>query len=123
MKGCGRITCTTAEESFITQVEISTKVNFMMIWHKGLGFISMRMEASTLDIGTKTNSMDLEKRNGMTRVCIKASTKTPVKKDKENINGLMEIGTSGNGVRICLTEKAFSSGMTIVCILETGRII
>ena len=64
-----------------------------MIWPKALVFIDMPMEANMLAIGTKTNSMVSERKNGMTGVNIKDSTKMLLRKVKVNIAGQMEIGT------------------------------
>jgi len=72
-----------------------------MIWLKDLEYIDMLMEANMLDIGTKTNSMDSERKNGMMEANIKAFIKMLQKKARENIVGQMEIDTSENGRIIC----------------------
>jgi hypothetical protein len=51
-------------ESFITQVAICTRENLLMIWLRALVSIDMQMAVNMSDIGTKTNNMVLEKRNG-----------------------------------------------------------
>ena len=61
----------------------------------------MLMEANMLDIGTKTNSMDSERKNGMMEANIKAFIKMLQKKARENIVGQMEIDTLANGRIIC----------------------
>jgi hypothetical protein len=66
MKVFGRTIFTTAEASFIMLVEISMKVNLLTIWLKALEFTNMLMVASMSATGTKINSTDLVKKNGMT---------------------------------------------------------
>lgn len=72
-----------------------------MIWPKDLEYTNMQMDLSMLDTGIKTSNMVLEKKNGMMEVNIKGSTKMPLKKDKENIAGLMETDMWVNGKIIC----------------------
>jgi len=45
--------------------------------------------------------MDLEKKNGMMVASIKAFTKMPLRKDRVNIAGQMEIDILENGGIIC----------------------
>mgnify|MGYP004531714311 CR=1 FL=1 len=101
MKVSGKIISIMAEESFITQVAIYTKENLSTIWHKVLEYIDMPMVANMSATGTKINSMDLERKNGMMEVNIKASIRMLPKKDKVSTAGLMEIDTLENGGTIC----------------------
>jgi hypothetical protein len=64
-----------------------------MIWLKDLEYIDMLMEANMLDIGTKTNNTDLERKNGMMEANTKVFIKMLRKKARENIAGQMEIDT------------------------------
>ena len=73
--------------------------------------------------GTKTNNTGSVKKSGTIAHNIKAFTKTHQKKVKVSIAGLMETGMSVNGQIICSMEKAFSFGMMIDSISETGKII
>jgi hypothetical protein len=123
MKVFGRTIFTTAEASFIMLVEISMKVNLLTIWLKALEFTNMLMVASMSATGTKINSTDLVKKNGMTWVCIKDSIRMHLKKDRVNTVGLMATATLESGVRTCWMVRDFSYGTTIDSILETGRII
>ena len=67
--------------------------------------------------------MGLEKKNGMMEASIKAFTKMPLRKVRVNIAGQMEIDILENGGIICWMVKDYLSGMTIGCILVTGKII
>lgn len=91
MKDYGKIIYTMGEENYIMLVGIFMKVNLLMIWHKDSVFTDMLMGANMLDIGTKTSSMDLEKKSGMMEVNIKDFTKMLQKKVRESIAGQMEI--------------------------------
>jgi len=68
------------------------KVNLLMIWHKDLEFIDMQMEVNMLATGIKINNTALEKKYGMMEVNIKDFILMLLKKGRENIAGLMEIG-------------------------------
>jgi hypothetical protein len=63
-----------------------------MIWLRALVSIDMQMAVNMSDIGTKTNNMVLEKRNGTIWACIKDSIRTQARKVKVNTAGQMEIG-------------------------------
>jgi 3-deoxy-D-arabino-heptulosonate 7-phosphate (DAHP) synthase len=92
-----------------------------MTWLKVLESTNMQTEASMLATGTKTSNTDLEKKNGMTQACIRASIRMQVRRAKENIAGLMATDTLENGVKTCSTEEACSSGMTKGFSLENGK--
>jgi len=94
-----------------------------MIWLRDLGFINMLMAASMWDIGIKISNMGLERKSGMTLVCIKDSIKMLLRKDKENIAGLMEIGILENGAKICSMEEDSLFGMMKDFSLEIGKTI
>ena len=96
------------------------KENSLMIWHRALVCIDIQTEANLLVIGTKINSMVLERKDGMMQANIKDFIKMLPKKDKVNTAGLMEIDMLENGKIICLMVKAFSSGMIIECSLDNG---
>ena len=121
MKASGRTTCTTEEENCTMLPVICMKENSQMTWLRASVSIGMQTEASMSDIGTKTSSMDLEKRNGTIAPCTKASTKTHQKKVRENTAGQTATDTLVNGHRTCSTEEACSSGMTIACTWVTGK--
>lgn len=121
MKGSGRTTSITAEASCTTPVEIYTKENSLMIWLKALVFISTQMEANMSVTGIKTNNTDLERKNGMTQVCTKGSTRTLAKRAKVNTSGQMATDISVSGARICSMELVSSSGMMKDSTSETGK--
>jgi hypothetical protein len=123
MRVSGKIIFTTVEENYIMRVATFMKVSLWTIWLKALVFTNMLMGASTLGTGTKTNNMVLEKKSGMTWVCIRDFIRMLQKKDRANTAGLMETAMLENGAKICLTVKDFSFGMMIDFTLETGKII
>lgn len=91
------------------------KENLLMIWLKDSVSTDMPTALSMWDIGTKTNSMDSEKRSGMTAVNTKDSTKMRRRKDKVSTAGPMAIDSLESGATTCLMAKVFSYGTMTGC--------
>lgn len=122
-KASGNPISTTAEESSIMLVEISTRENLWTIWLKALVSIDTLTDPSMLDIGTRTNSTDSAKRSGMTVASIRDSTRMHRKRAKESTAGQMATDLLESGATICSMVWGYSYGMMTGCSLETGKTI
>ena len=67
-----------------------------MIWPMVLVIIFMLMEAGTKEIGRMTNSMDSERNNGLMDLALKVTIIWARSKEKELLNGQMEVYTLAN---------------------------
>ena len=123
MKDSGKTISTTVVVNFIMPAVIFMKESLSMIWPKVLVFTDMPTAVNMSDIGTKINNTVLVKKSGTTAVSTKDSIKMHLKRDKVSTAGQTVTASSANGVSTCLTVRASSYGMMIVCSLAIGKII
>ena len=91
-----------------------------MTWPRASAFTGTPTEASTSATGTRTSSMDSERRSGTMAASMLDSTKMHQRKARASTDGLMEIGILASGAIICSTAKGCLCGTTIDSISETG---